>query len=327
MAQSVLEPRYNVDDEKKNKSSSYALLDPSNIKGNSSSRNGVYLFGILVFIVATGATIGFATTLEALHIWTFIIAILVGVLVAFSIRIVQQWEKAVILRLGKYARTAGPGLYFTIPIIEHVTICIDQRIIATPFVAEETLTADLVSVDVDAVLFWLVWDARLACVEVENYPRAVAWSAQTALRDSIGCVNLAELATRRKQIDGQLQEMLAAKTEPWGITIISVEIRDIIIPRELQNALSKEAQAERERNARVILAEVEKDISEMFVEAAVVYDQNPRAMQLRTMNLIYESVKEKGGLVIAPSAFSEGFNTIEGIGSPGSIIDTLRKLN
>jgi regulator of protease activity HflC (stomatin/prohibitin superfamily) len=237
----------------------------------------------------------------------------VGILAAATIRIVQQWEKAVVLRLGKFNRVAGPGLYLVVPIIEHVTLCIDQRIMVTPFAAEETLTADLVSVDVDAVLFWMVWDAKKACVEVENYPKAVAWSAQTALRDAIGRVNLAELATRRKQIDVQLQETLGQKTEPWGITIISVEIRDIVIPQELQNALSKEAQAERERNARIILAEVEKDISEMFVEAAEIYDKNDRAMQLRTMNLIYESVKEKGGLIIAPSAFAEGFNNINDV--------------
>ena len=290
---------------------SHAMLNPAGVSENRSSRNGVYLFGVLIFLVFAGITIGIAFSFLGLDVWVFILAAVVGLLATTSIRIAQEWEKAVVLRLGKYARVAGPGLYLVVPIIDHVTICIDQRIFATPFVAEETLTADLVSVNVDAVLFWMVWDARRACVEVENYPRAVAWSAQTALRDAIGRVNLAELATHRKQIDKQLQEILTQKTEPWGISITSVEIRDIIIPADLQNALSKEAQAERERNARVILAEIEKDISEMFVEAAGIYDQNPRAMQLRTMNLIYESVKDKGGLVIAPSAFAEGFNNIE----------------
>jgi len=283
------------------------------IKENHSSRNGVYFFAIAVFIVSVALIVGIAYFVNLLSILIVIIGIIAGVLLAFSLRIAQQWEKAVVLRLGKYHRVAGPGLFFIIPVIEHVTIHIDQRIIATPFVAKETLTADLVSVFMDAVLFWIVWDAKKACIEVENYPKAVAWSAQTALRDAIGCVNLAELASRRKQIDVQLQETLTAKTEPWGITILSVEIRDIIIPMELQDAMSKEAQAERERNARVLLAEVEKDISEMFVEAAEVYDRNDRAMQLRTMNLIYESVREHGGLVIAPSAFAEGFNNIENI--------------
>jgi regulator of protease activity HflC (stomatin/prohibitin superfamily) len=248
-----------------------------------------------------------------MSVWLILGSIAVGILAASTIRIAQQWEKAVVLRLGRFSRVSGPGLFFVIPVFEHVTLSVDQRIIATPFMAEETLTADLVSVDVDAVLFWMVWDAKKACVEVENYPKAVAWSAQTALRDAIGRVNLAELATRRKQIDVQLQETLGNKTESWGITIISVEIRDITIPQELQNAMSKGAQAERERDARIILAEVEKDISEMFVEAAEIYDKNDRAMQLRTMNLIYESVKEKGGLVIAPSAFSDGFNNIEDV--------------
>jgi regulator of protease activity HflC (stomatin/prohibitin superfamily) len=288
-------------------------IDASGVKGNRSSRNGVYFFSSAIFIVVAALIIGIAYGNDLLNVWIIFAAVVLAVFCAASIRIAQQWEKAVVLRLGKFNRVAGPGLYLVIPVIEHVTICIDQRIMTTPFVAEETLTADLVSVDVDAVLFWMVWDARMACVEVENYPKAVAWSAQTALRDAIGRVNLAELATRRKQIDGQLQETLTAKTEPWGITIISVEIRAIIIPAELQDALSKEAQAERERNARVILAEVEKDISEMFVEAAEIYDRNDRAMQLRTMNLIYESVREHGGLVIAPSAFAEGFNNIEGV--------------
>jgi regulator of protease activity HflC (stomatin/prohibitin superfamily) len=295
-------------------------IDSSGVRGNRSSRNGVYFFAIAVFLVVFAGIIAAFYTTRLLTAWTIVGAAAVALLLASTVRIVQQWEKAVVLRLGRFSRVAGPGLFFVIPIIENVTLCIDQRIIATPFIAEETLTSDLVSVDVDAVLFWLVWDAKRACVEVENYPKAVAWSAQTALRDAIGRVNLAELATRRKQIDVQLQEILGEKTEPWGITIISVEIRDIIIPNELQNAMSKEAQAERERNARIILAEVEKDISEMFVEAAEIYDKNDRAMQLRTMNLIYESMKEKGGLVIAPSAFSEGFNNIEGV------TDVIKKL-
>ena len=290
-----------------------SIADGSGIKGNRASRNGVYLFAALLFLVPFALVVGISSVYGQMSIWMIIIGAVLGVLAVSSIRIVQHWERAVVLRLGKFSRLAGPGLFLVIPVFEHVTICIDQRIIATPFQAEETLTSDLVSVDVDAVLFWMVWNARMACVEVENYPKAVAWSAQTALRDAIGRVSLAELATRRKQIDAQLQETLTTKTEPWGITIMSVEIRDITIPVELQNAMSKEAQAERERNARVLLAEVEKDISEMFVEAAEIYDKNDRAMQLRTMNLIYESVREHGGLVVTPSAFSEGFNNIENL--------------
>jgi regulator of protease activity HflC (stomatin/prohibitin superfamily) len=290
-----------------------ASIDSSGVRGNRSSRNGVYFFAAVLFLIVFAGIIAVCYTAGLLTAWAIVGAAVVALLVSSTVRIVQQWEKAVVLRLGRFSRVAGPGLFCVVPVIEHVTLCVDQRIIATPFVAEETLTADLVSVDVDAVLFWMVWDAKKACVEVENYPKAVAWSAQTALRDAIGRVNLAELATRRKQIDVQLQEILATKTEPWGITVTSVEIRDIIVPQDLQDAMSKTAQAERERDARVLLAEVEKDISEMFVEAAEVYDKNERAMQLRTMNLIYESVKEKGGLVIAPSAFSEGFNNIEDV--------------
>lgn len=296
------------------KSAAKRQANLSGVRGNRSSRNGIYLFTAVVFLVLFCGILGAFFLGGMLNLWTITISVIAGVLAATAIRTVQHWEKAVVLRLGKYSRTAGPGLFFVIPFVEHVTICIDQRVIATPFIAEETLTADLVSVDVDAVLFWMVWDAKKACVEVENYPKAVAWSAQTALRDAIGCINLAQLATQRKNIDVQLQKTLDAKTSAWGITITSVEIRDIIIPDELISAMSKEAQAERERNARILLAEVEKDISEMFVDAAEVYDKSAKAMQLRTMNLIYESVREHGGLVVAPSAFAEGFNNIEGAG-------------
>ena len=234
--------------------------------------------------------------------------VLAALLVLSSTHIALSWEKVVVLRFGKLNRVVGPGLYFTIPVIEHGTIRVDQRTIATPFYAEKTLTADLVPVTVDAVLFWMVWDAEKACLEVENYPKAVLWSAQTAMRDAIGQLNLADLSMRRKQIDRELQEVMGAKCEQWGITVMSVEIRDIMVPRGLQDALSKEAQAERERNARVILAEVEKDISEMFVEAAEVYDKNPKAMQLRAMNLAYEGAKDGKGILLAPSSLADGFD-------------------
>lgn len=239
-------------------------------------------------------------------------AVVAGVIAALSIRIAPQWERVVVLRLGNFNRVAGPGPYFVIPVLEHAAAHVDQRMIVAPFAAEEALTADLVPLDIDAVLFWMVWNPKDACVEVEDYASAIWWAAQTALRDAVGRINLSEVATRREQLDNEIKDILEEKTRTWGITVISVEIRDIAIPKELQDAMSKEAQAERERNARLLLAEIEKDISEMFVEAASVYDQNDKAMQLRTMNLIYESVKEKGGLVIAPSAFGEAFNNIEG---------------
>lgn len=176
------------------------------------------------------------------------------------------------------------------------------------FSAEAALTADLVPIDVDAVLFWMVWDAKKACLEVENYPKAVLWSAQTAMRDAIGQLNLADISMRRKQIDRELEEALAQKCENWGVTVLSVEIRDIMIPHELQDALSKEAQAEREKNARVILAEIEKDISEMYVEAAETYEKSEKAMQLRAMNLAYEGAKDGKGILLLPSALAEGFD-------------------
>jgi hypothetical protein len=186
-------------------------IDSSGVRGSRSSRNGVYFFASVLFLIVFAGIIAICYSTQILTAWAILLAAVAALLAASSIRIVQQWEKAVVLRLGRFSRVSGPGLFFVIPVIEHVTLCIDQRIIATPFVAEEALTADLVSVDVDAVLFWMVWDAKRACIEVENYPKAVAWSAQTALRDAIGRVNLAELATRRKQIDVQLQETLGAK--------------------------------------------------------------------------------------------------------------------
>ena len=212
------------------------------------------------------------------------------------------------LRFGRFNRIAGPGIYCCIPFAEYAAIHVDQRIMTASFSAEAALTADLVPVDVDAILFWMVWDAEKACLEVENYPKAVLRSAQTAMRDVIGQLNLADISMRRKQIDRDLEEILGKKCEQWGVTVMSVEIRDIMIPKELQDALSKEAQAERERNARIILAEVEKDISEMFVEAAEVYDRNPRAMKLRAMNLAYEGAKDSKGVLLAPSALADGFN-------------------
>lgn len=277
--------------------------------GRKTSRNSVYLFAGAVFLIVAGAVlaIGWGALSSA-----FVIAALVaGVVAAFTMRIAPQWERVVVLRLGKFNRIAGPGLYFVIPVIEHAAAHVDQRMITTPFTAEEALTADLVPLDIDAVLFWMVWNPKDACVEVEDYASAIWWAAQTALRDAVGRINLAEVATRREQLDNEIKSILDEKTRTWGITVVSVEIRDIAIPKELQDAMSKEAQAERERNARLLLAEIEKDISEMFVDAAAVYDQNDKAMQLRTMNLIYESVKEKGGLVIAPSAFGEAFNNID----------------
>lgn len=273
---------------------------------NEATRAGVYLFSLVMFVLGFGVV--FVVTLPWLSAGSVAAAAVVGLLSAASIRISPQWERVAVLRLGRFSRVAGPGLYFLIPFGEYAAIHIDHRVMTSSFSAEAALTADLVPVDVDAILFWMVWDAEKACLEVENYPKAVLWSAQTAMRDAIGQLNLADLSLRRKQIDRELQEVMGARCEQWGITVMSVEIRDIIVPRELQDALSKEAQAERERNARVILAEVEKDISEMFVEAAEVYERNPKAMQLRAMNLAYEGAKDGRGILLAPSSLADGFD-------------------
>ncbi|MEY8459969.1 slipin family protein [Eggerthellaceae bacterium 24-137] len=273
------------------------------------SRNSVYVFSVALFAIVAGLFAFLTWSLsEAVAL---IGGVAVGLVAASTVRIAPQWERVVILRLGRFHRIAGPGAYLVIPVVESVAARVDQRMITTPFSAEEALTADLVPLGIDAVLFWMVWDPKDACVEVEDYSSAVWWAAQTALRDAVGRINLAEVATRREQLDNEVKEILEEKTRSWGITVVSVEIRDIAVPSDLQDALSKEAQAERERNSRLLLAEIEKDISEMFVEAAAVYEQSDKALQLRTMNLIYESVKEKGGLVIAPSAFGEAFNNID----------------
>ena len=281
------------------------------IEPNDASRGGVYLFAICMFCV--GFAVVFFATLPALSPLTIALAVLGGFMLACALRVVPQWERAVVLRLGKFHHIAGPGVYLCIPFIDHATVHVDLRIRTASFSAEAALTADLVPVDVDAILFWMVWDPKKACFEVENYPKAVLRSAQTAMRDVIGQLNLADVSTRRKQIDHELEEALGEKCEQWGITVLSVEIRDIMIPPELQNALSKEAQAERERNARLLLAEVEKDISEMFVEAADVYERNPKAMKLRAMNLAYEGAKDSRGFVLAPSALADSFDLSRGL--------------
>lgn len=279
----------------------YAGLVP-----NEASRLGVFLFALLMFVVGAGAVL--LATMPWFGLGTVLAAIAAGFLLAACVRIAPHWERVVILRMGRFNRVAGPGFYAVIPFVEYAAMHVDCRTMTSSFSAEAALTADLVPVDVDAILFWMVWDVEKACLEVENYPKAVLRSAQTALRDAIGQQDLGDLAVRRKQIDRELQEIMGEKCEQWGIAVLSVEIRDITVPEELQNALSREAQAERERNARVMLAEVEKDISEMFVEAADEYDKNPRAMQLRAMNLAYEGARDGHGVIFAPSNIADGFD-------------------
>lgn len=236
------------------------------------------------------------------------IGFVVAILASQCIKVAQQWEKAVVLRLGKFNRLAGPGLFFTIPLLDTVPYWIDQRIQASAFNAEQTLTKDNVPVDVDAILFWVVWDAEKAALEVSDYLEAVSWASQTALRDVIGKSMLSDMLAGRENIDMQLQEMIDQRTEAWGIAVQSVEIRDVIIPEALQDAMSKEAQAERERRARIILASAEKEIANNLVEAADIYSQNNVAVKLKSMSMLYESVKERGGLVVVPSNLQEYAN-------------------
>lgn len=283
-------------------------LVETEFESSSASRMSAYIFTLVLFCIVMLVVVAMWCLVAPLSIMTFVAAALAGFVASMSIHVVPEWERVVVLRFGKFRRVAGPGLYACVPFADSSAIHIDQRIMTSSFSAEAALTADLVPIDVDAVLFWMVWDAKKACLEVENYPKAVLWSAQTAMRDAIGQLNLADISLRRKQIDHDLEVALAEKCEHWGVTVLSVEIRDIMIPHELQDALSKEAQAEREKNARVILAEIEKDISEMYVEAAETYEKSEKAMQLRAMNLAYEGAKDGKGMLLVPSSLAEGFD-------------------
>ena len=233
---------------------------------------------------------------------------LIGVYVMFAIKIADQWEKAIVLRFGKFRGLKGPGAFWIIPLVDNVTTWIDHRVNVTPFSAERTLTKDTVPVDVDAVLFLVVWDAEKAALEVKDYQVAIAWAAQTALRDIIGKMALADILVGREAIDAELQKIIDERTTPWGITVQSVEIRDVVIPTALEDAMSRQAQAERERQARVILSESEKQIAATFAEASQAYINNPTALHLRAMNMLFEGLKAKGALVIVPSSAVETMN-------------------
>ncbi|WP_165043260.1 slipin family protein [Adlercreutzia sp. ZJ138] len=275
---------------------------------STTTQYGSMLFAAIMFAVPVALVLWLFW--DFISIGVIIGSFAVGLVCASAVRIAFQWEKVAIARFGRLDRVVGPGIYFVIPIVESEAAKIDQRIRTTSFGAEETLSSDLVPVDVDAVLFWVVWDAEKACTEVRNYEEAISLCAQTAMRDVIGQISLSEIAVRRSYLDEELQRIISLKVEDWGLSVVSVEIRDIVIPKELQDAMSRQAQAERERDARVILAEVERDISEMYVEAANAYGCPEKAIQLRTMNLIHDSVKHSGGMVVVPSAYSEGFNDI-----------------
>jgi regulator of protease activity HflC (stomatin/prohibitin superfamily) len=230
---------------------------------------------------------------------------LLGWIASLSPKIAQQWERGIVLRLGKYKARKGPGLFWIVPLVDTVSSWIDQRTITTSFAAEQTLTSDTVPVNVDAVLFWMVYDPEKAALEVQDYTQAVCWAAQTALRDIIGRTSLADLLHGRERIEEELQKLIDARTNPWGITVQSVEMRDIVIPVALQDAMSREAQASREKRARVILGEAEREIAHLFEEASRMYQNNPTALHLRAMNMLYEGLKEKGALMLVPSTAVE----------------------
>jgi regulator of protease activity HflC (stomatin/prohibitin superfamily) len=228
-----------------------------------------------------------------------------GIYLMFAIKVVQQWEKVAVLRLGRYVGLRGPGIFHIVPIVETLSPYVDQRVRVANVSAESTLTRDTVPVNVDAIIFWMVWNAEKCILEVENFIEAINMSAQTALRESIGRHELAQMITEREPLGRELQRILDEKTNPWGITVQSVEIRDVRIPQGLEDAMSRQAQAERERQARIILGQAETEISNSFVQAAVSYAENPVALHLRAMNMLYEAIKEKGSMVIVPSSAVE----------------------
>lgn len=274
-----------------------------------SSRNGALMFSFAVFVATFALVLGVALfALGRIDFMAVLGALVLALLAVSSVHTALSWEKVVVLRFGNFNRVAGPGLYFTIPVIEHGTIRVDQRTIATPFSAEKTLTADLVPVNIDAVLFWVARDAEKVCTEVEDYYAAVSFLAQTAMREAVGRSVVAEVALRRDQLDAEIKADIEKRASSWGIDIISVRVRDIVLPDELQEVMSLEAQADREKNARMAVACVETDLAEMLADAAKVYGDPDAAMKLRTMLMQYETVKKsKGTVVTVPSAVSDGF--------------------
>lgn len=274
------------------------------------TRNGAVMVTV-AFSIAAFATV-LATSVAICGELT-LVGILVSVVVALamlsSVHVCMDWERAVVMRLGKFNRLAGPGLFFTIPLLEFCTLRVDQRMNVTPFGAEEALTSDLVPLDVDAVLFWVIWDPEKACTEVEDCYFAVALSAQTALRDAIGRASLQNVVMRRHQLDQELRDAVEKKVSDWGISIVSVEVRDLIIPKELQGIMSLEAQAECRKSARITLMEAEKDLSAILDDVAQTYGHDEIALSLRKMHLTYEGMQDNDGTLVVPSAYGEGFTS------------------
>src|SRR5579863_2037954 len=269
--------------------------------------------GIARLLFAISLVTGLAIAQLVHHPAPAVVGALVGLYFLFAIKVVRQWEKVAVLRLGKYVGLRGPGLCHIIPIFETLSPYVDQRVRVANVSAESTLTRDTVPVNVDAIVFWLVWNAEKSILEVQDFIQAITLSAQTALRESIGRHELHQMVAERELLGRELQRILDEKTNPWGITVQSVEIRDVQIPGGLQDAMSREAQAERERRARVILGQAETEIAEKFAQAALTYQDNPVALHLRAMNMLYEAIKEKGAMVIVPSS------AVETMGLGGSL--------
>ena len=273
----------------------------SNLPSTETPRVNVVSAVVLLVPVLLGGLISWFMLNPA----AIIVGVLLGLLLAQAPKIARQWERAVVLRLGRYVGLRGPGLFWIIPFVDSISTWVDQRVITTSFAAEETLTSDTVPVNVDAVLFWMVYDPEKAALEVQNYPQAVSWAAQTALRDIIGRTSLTDLLRGRERIEDELQQLIDERSNPWGVTVQSVEMRDVIIPAALQDAMSREAQAAREKQARIILGQAEVEIAHSFETAARSYRDNPTALHLRAMNMLYEGLKEKGALMLVPSSAVE----------------------
>lgn len=274
------------------------------------TRNGAVMvtvaFSIAAFATVLAASIAICGELTLVGI---LVSVVVALAMLSSVHVCMDWERAVVMRLGKFNRLAGPGLFFTIPLLEFCTLRVDQRMNVTPFGAEEALTSDLVPLDVDAVLFWVIWDPEKACTEVEDCYFAVALSAQTALRDAIGRASLQNVVMRRHQLDQELRDAVEKKVSDWGISIVSVEVRDLIIPKELQGIMSLEAQAECRKSARITLMEAEKDLSAILDDVAQTYGHDEIALSLRKMHLTYEGMQDNDGTFVVPSAYGEGFTS------------------
>jgi regulator of protease activity HflC (stomatin/prohibitin superfamily) len=259
--------------------------------------------GIAAFFISVAVGVGLSAAIG--HPAPLVVCAAIGLYLLFALRVADQWEKVALLRLGRYVGLRGPGLFHLIPVVDTLSRYVDQRVRVVNVTAESTLTRDTVPVNVDAIVFWVVWNAEKSILEVMDFVDAIQLSAQTALRESIGRHELAQMITERESMGRELQRILDEKTNPWGITVQSVEIRDVRIPQALEDAMSRQAQAERERQARIILGQAETEISEKFAQAALVYQNNPVALHLRAMNMLYEAIKEKGSMVIVPSSAVE----------------------